>query len=199
MDEDPQDATLGSYHLWALRIPPAGRPPGRPSGWGAPGSPVENRQELSAHDLLLLKILSGFSFLVSKNLCLGHWARRYLLCKDLIALFAKSHPYVFFRCTPPKHGNAGEKRYMDNGTWITRSHQKPSRVRDDAVGIWLGGNSSVLTWLCKEVNLKDSAFQINYWRLIMECWTCLFSIIRRETCLFHHFKTISFLLFCSFI
>ena len=95
---------------------------------------------------------------------------------------------IFFRCTPPKQENAGEKRCMDNGTWVTRSHQKPSKVRDDGVGTWLGGNSSVLTWLCKEVNLKDSAFQINYWRLIMECWTCLFSIIRRETCLFHPFS-----------
>ena len=70
MDDDPEDATFGSYHLWALRMPPAGGLPGRPSGWGAPDSPVENRQELSAHGLLLLKILSGFSFLVSKNLCL---------------------------------------------------------------------------------------------------------------------------------
>ena len=161
MDEDPQDATLGSYHLWALRIPPAGRPPGRPSGWGAPGSPVENRQELSAHGLLLLKILSGFSFLVSKNLCLDIGLGGICCARISKPFLLKAILMIFFSCTPPKQGNAGEMRYMDNGTWITGSHQKPSNMRDDGVGTWLGGNSSVLTWLCKEMNLKDCAFQIN--------------------------------------
>ena len=134
----PGGSHPGSFDpLWTLPRSPAGWGHGKQSRWAAPGSKGENRKVLSAHDLLLLKILAGFSSFVSKNLCLDFWASQHFLWET------SSKPFplivicmIFFRYTPPREGSGREKDFKGNRTWITSRHQNPFNVKDNGVGTW---------------------------------------------------------------
>lgn len=54
---------------------------------------------------------------------------------------------------------------------ITNTHKSFSNVGNNVQRTLLGINNSMVTSLCRPVNIKDSIFQMNQPKFTMECWT----------------------------